>query len=57
MGFFSGVYNFNEVSWLFRKFMESVKPQLEAAGYAEKKPGLYDTRDLKAIRSWAKELE
>ena len=56
LGFFGGVYNFNEVSWLFRKFMESVKPQLEAAGYSEKKPGLYDTRDLNVIRSWAKEL-
>jgi menaquinone-dependent protoporphyrinogen oxidase len=56
MGFFGGIYNFNDVSWLFRKFMASVKPQLEAAGYTETKPGIYDTRDINAIRSWAKEL-
>jgi menaquinone-dependent protoporphyrinogen oxidase len=56
MGFFGGVYNFNDVSWLFRKFMESVKPQLEEAGYTETKPGIYDLRDRNAIRSWAKDL-
>jgi len=56
LGLFGGVYNFNEVSWLFRKFMAAVKPQLEEAGVKETKPGLYDTRDLNAIRSWAKEV-
>jgi menaquinone-dependent protoporphyrinogen oxidase len=56
VGFFGGVYNFNDVSWLFRKFMEYVKPQLLEAGYTETKPGIYDLRDLDAIRSWTKEL-
>jgi menaquinone-dependent protoporphyrinogen IX oxidase len=56
LGLFGGVYNFNEVSWLFRKFMESIKPQLEEAGVPQTKPGLYDTRDLDAIRSWSKEV-
>ena len=56
LGFFGGVYNFNRVSWLFKKFMSSVKPQLEAAGVPETEPGLYDTRDIAAIRSWAEEL-
>jgi len=56
LGFFGGVYNFNRVSRLFRAFMASVKPQLEAAGVPETEPGLYDTRDLNAIRGWAKEL-
>jgi menaquinone-dependent protoporphyrinogen oxidase len=56
LGFFGGVYNFNRVSWLFKKFMSSVKPQLEAAGIPETEPGLYDTRDIDAIRSWAKEV-
>ena len=36
--------------------MSSVKPQLEAAGIKETEPGLYDTRDITAIRSWAKEV-
>ena len=56
MGLFGGVYNYNRVSWLFGKFMESVKPQLEEAGVPQTEPGLYDTRDLNAIRSWAKVL-
>jgi menaquinone-dependent protoporphyrinogen oxidase len=56
LGFFGGVYNFNKVSRLFRTFMSSIKPQLEAAGIPETEPGLYDTRDINAIRSWAKEL-
>ena len=55
-GFFGGVYNFNKVSWLFRKFMSSIEPQLKAAGVKETEPGLYDTRDTNIIRIWAKEL-
>jgi menaquinone-dependent protoporphyrinogen IX oxidase len=56
MGLFGGVYNYNRVPWLFGKFMESVKPQLEEAGVPQTEPGLYDTRDLNAIRSWAKKV-
>jgi menaquinone-dependent protoporphyrinogen oxidase len=56
LGLFGGVYNYNKVPWLFGKFMEAVKPQLEAAGVPQTEPGLYDTRDLNAIRGWAKEL-
>lgn len=56
LGFFGGFYNFNRVTWLFKKFMSSVKPELEAARIPEKKPGLYDTRNIKNIRAWAKEV-
>ena len=56
LGLFGGVYNFNKVPWLFGKFMEAIKPQLEKAGIPQTEPGLYDTRDLNAIRNWAKEL-
>ena len=56
LGLFGGVYNFNKMSWFFRKTMSAVKPQLEAAGFKETEPGLYDTRDLNAIRNWAKEV-
>jgi menaquinone-dependent protoporphyrinogen oxidase len=54
LGFFGGVYNFNKVSWLFRKFMAGVKPKLEEAGFKETQPGVYDLRDLNVIRDWAK---
>jgi menaquinone-dependent protoporphyrinogen IX oxidase len=56
LGLFGGVYNYNKVPWLFGKFMEAIKPQLEAAGVPQTEPGLYDTRDLNSIRSWAKEV-
>jgi menaquinone-dependent protoporphyrinogen IX oxidase len=56
MGLFGGVYNYNRVPWLFGKFMQAIKPQLEEAGVPQTEPGLYDTRDLNAIRSWAKEV-
>jgi menaquinone-dependent protoporphyrinogen IX oxidase len=56
LGSFGGVYSFNEVPWLFEKFMAVIKLQLVAAGVAQTKHGLYDTRDLHAIRSWAKEV-
>jgi len=56
LGLFGGVYNFNKMSWFFRKTMSSIKPKLEKAGFKEIELGLYDTRDLKTIRSWAKEV-
>jgi menaquinone-dependent protoporphyrinogen oxidase len=56
LGLFGGVYNFNKMSWFFRKTMSAIKPKLEEAGFKETEPGVYDTRDLNAIRSWAKEL-
>jgi menaquinone-dependent protoporphyrinogen oxidase len=56
LGLFGGVYNFNTMGWFFRKSMSAVKPKLEEAGFKETEPGLYDTRDLNAIRGWAKEV-
>ena len=56
LGLFGGVYNFNKMSWLFRRSMSSIKPKLEEAGFKETEPGLYDLRDVDAIRDWAKEL-
>ena len=56
LGLFGGVYNFNKMSWFFRKSMSAFKPKLEEAGFKEVEPGLYDTRDLNAIRNWTKEL-
>jgi menaquinone-dependent protoporphyrinogen IX oxidase len=56
MGLFGGIYDFNKMSWFFKKVLGEVKQQLEAAGVTQTKPGVYDTRDLKAVRDWAKEL-
>ena len=56
LGFFGGCYDFNKMSWFFKRTLSSVKPKLENAGYKETKTGLYDLRDLNGIRDWAKEL-
>ncbi len=56
LGLFGGVYDFNNMPWWSKKFMGSLKPKLEEAGVKETEPGVYDTRDLNAIRSWAKEV-
>ncbi|MCS7096478.1 MAG: flavodoxin domain-containing protein [Candidatus Bathyarchaeota archaeon] len=56
MGLFGGIYNFNKMPWWSRKFMQPLKKQLEAEGFKEAKSGIYDTRDLQAIRNWTKEL-
>ena len=55
LGFFGAIYNFNTMSWIMRKGMELERPKL-AAAYKETEPGVYDTRDLEAIRGWAREL-
>jgi menaquinone-dependent protoporphyrinogen oxidase len=55
LGFFGAIYNFNTMSWIMRKGMEQERPKL-AAAYKESEPGVYDTRDLEGIRSWAREL-
>jgi len=55
LGFFGGVYNYNKTPWWAKKALEAERPKIEAA-YKETQPGIYDTRDWNAIRSWAKEL-
>ncbi len=55
LGLFGGVYNYNNMPWYAKKAMEMDRPRVEAA-YKESEPGIYDTRDWNAIRTWAKEL-
>jgi menaquinone-dependent protoporphyrinogen oxidase len=56
MTIFGGVWDYNKMNFLARIALASFKPRIEAAGFREIQPGLYDTRDWEAIRSWAKEL-
>jgi menaquinone-dependent protoporphyrinogen IX oxidase len=56
LGLFGGVYDFNRWPWWAGKAKPMAKQQLDAAGFKETQPGIYDTRDWNAIRSWAKEL-
>ena len=56
LGFFGGCYDFNKMSWFLRKTLSSIKPKLDAAGYKESRPGVYDLRDLDSVRDWAREV-
>lgn len=56
MVIFGGVWDYNHMMFLFRKTLGSFKPKIEAAGYKEVQPGVYDTRNWDMIRSWAKEM-
>jgi len=53
---FGGVWDFNKMNFIFKRTLAGFKPKIEAAGFKEIKPGLYDTRDWESIRAWAKEL-
>jgi len=56
MGLFGGVWDYNKMGWVARKTMGGLEEKMEAAGFKEVKPGFYDTRAWKEIRSWAKQL-
>ena len=56
LGFFGGCYDFNKMSWFFKRTLSSIRPKLEGAGYKETKAGLYDLRDLNRVRCWARDL-
>ncbi|UCH32300.1 MAG: flavodoxin domain-containing protein [Candidatus Bathyarchaeota archaeon] len=56
LGLFGGIYNFNKMSWIFRKTLSVVRSKLEEAGFKEKEDGVYDIRDLNTIRRWAKKV-
>jgi menaquinone-dependent protoporphyrinogen oxidase len=51
-----GVWDYNQMNFLFKRTLSSFKPRIEASGFKEVQPGLYDTRDWPAIRAWAKGL-
>ena len=56
LGFFGGVYDFESMSWFLRKTMSSLKEKLEDAGFNKTESGVYDTRDLNKIQSWARNV-
>ncbi|NLF88748.1 hypothetical protein GX563_07995 [Candidatus Bathyarchaeota archaeon] len=55
LGLFGGVYNYNKEPWWAKKALEADRPRVEAT-YKAIEPGIYDTRDLAAIKNWAAEL-
>ncbi len=55
LGLFGGIYNYNKLPWFAKRAMEMDRPRV-AAAFKEIEPGIYDTRDVNAIRVWAEEL-
>jgi len=55
LGLFGGVYNYNKTPWWAKKAMDADRPRVEST-YKAVEPGVYDTRDLTAIKNWAAEL-
>jgi menaquinone-dependent protoporphyrinogen oxidase len=55
MALFNGVFPYDHLNWMLKRTLKGECEKFEAAGY-EKVDGTYDTRDLKAIRKWAKLL-
>jgi len=56
LGLFGGVWDYNKMGFFFRRTMSAFKQVIEAAGFKETEPEVYDTRDGQAIRSWAEEI-
>jgi hypothetical protein len=56
MAMFGGVWDFNQMGKIYKKFLEEEKANFIPAGFKETKPGVFDSRNWDEIRNWAKEI-
>jgi menaquinone-dependent protoporphyrinogen IX oxidase len=56
LGRFGGIWDYNKMSFVFRKTMGPFRIKLEEIGIKEVEPGVYDTRNWDEIREWTKDL-
>ena len=56
LGIFGGLWDYNKMSFVFKKTMGPFKMKLQEVGIEEVEPDVYDTRDWDEIRNWAKDL-
>ncbi len=56
MAIFGGVWNYNQMGFLFKRTMEPFKEELRNAGIQEVEPNVFDMRDWDEIRAWTLEL-
>ncbi|MFX1572328.1 MAG: hypothetical protein ACFFB0_06230, partial [Promethearchaeota archaeon] len=56
MTMFGGIWDYNQMGKIYRKFLEADKDNFIPAGFKETEPGVYDSRNWDKIRKWAKEL-
>jgi len=56
MTIFGGIWDYNQIGKIYRKFINAEKENFIPAGIKETEPGVYDSRNWDEIRKWAKEL-
>ena len=56
MEMFGGIWDYNQMGKIFRKFLDGEKENFIPAGFKETEPGVYDSRNWDEIRKWAEEL-
>jgi len=56
MTMFGGIWDYNQMGKIYRKFLEAERENFIPAGIKETEPGVYDSRNWDEIRKWAKEL-
>ncbi len=56
MTMFGGIWNYNQMGKIYRKFLDPEKENFAPAGFKETEPGVYDSRNWDEIRKWAKDL-
>jgi menaquinone-dependent protoporphyrinogen oxidase len=56
MTMFGGIWDFNQMGKMYRKFLEPERENFIPAGFKETEPGVFDSRNWDKIREWAKEL-
>ncbi len=56
MAMFGGIWDFNQMGKIYRKFLEEEKANFIPAGFKETEPGVFDSRNWGQIRNWAKEI-
>jgi len=56
MTMFGGIWDYNQIGKIYRKFINAEKENFIPAGIKETESGVYDSRNWDEIRKWAKEL-
>ena len=56
MTMFGGIWDYNQIGKIYRKFIDAERENFVPAGINETEPGVYDSRNWDDIRKWAKEL-
>ncbi len=56
MTMLGGIWDYNQMGKIYRKFLEAEKENFIPAGIKQTEPGVYDSRNWDEIRKWAKLL-